>query len=184
MKGVLQAREGSSKEWPVATARNDPSQPSPTEHATSTLLLELSGSVSCSCEPLRIWEALWERSVKASAACSWMGESLAASTVEEEGDRSGERNFGVVKVSCQCQELWPVLDLPHFSRPLPACPCLCLLFGLSSSLKFFALLPSLPCTLLPSAFPFYVSPFLAPHPLLFCSSQTAFFHIAWGKLQF
>ena len=175
---------GSSKDRPVSVVRQDCSQPSPTDHTSSTRLRELGASMGCVCELPCVQEASWERSVEAPAACSWVSESGTAGTADEEGGRGRERSLGAVKVSCQCQELWPVLDLPRFSRPLPACPCLCLLFGLSSSLKFFALLPSLPCTLLPSAFPFYVSPFLAPHPLLFCSSQTAFFHIAWGKLQF
>jgi len=60
-----------------------------------------------------------------------------------------------------------------------ACPCLHLLFRLSGSLKCFALLSTLPCFFSPSTFFFYVSVFLAPHPLLFHSSHTAFFALPW-----
>ena len=46
-------------------ARNDRSQPSPTWNAAGTWLWELAASVGCMCEPPCIWEASWDRSVKA-----------------------------------------------------------------------------------------------------------------------
>ena len=57
--------------------------------------------------------------------------------------------------------------------------CFCLLFGLSGSPKCFALLPTLPCILLLSIFPFCVSHFLAFHSLLLYSSHAAFFPLFW-----
>jgi len=57
--------------------------------------------------------------------------------------------------------------------------CLPLLFGLSGSLKCYVLLPTPPCILSPSIFPFYVSPVLAAQLLLFHSSPTAAFLLSW-----
>jgi len=103
---VPQAMGHSSNDHPVSVVRKDRSQPSLKEHTTSTQLQELCSSISSTCEPLCIQEALWERSVEAPAACSWVGEGQAAGTAEEEGGRDRERSLGSVKVSCQCQELW------------------------------------------------------------------------------
>jgi len=47
------------------TARKDCSEPSPTQRTASTWLQELAASVSCMCEPPRIWETSWDRSVEA-----------------------------------------------------------------------------------------------------------------------
>ena len=70
------------------------------------------------------------------------------------------------------------------SRPIPTVllqisACLPLVFGLSGSLKHYVLLPTPPCILSPSMFPFYVSPVLAAQLLLFHSSPTAFFPLSW-----
>jgi len=123
LKEVLQAVGGSSKDRPVSVARQDCSQPSPMEHTSNTRLRELGASMGCVCELLCVWEALWERSVEAPAACSWVGGRQAAGTADEEGGRGRERSLGAVKVSCQCQELWRVIclgpSLPRFSRSLP-----------------------------------------------------------------
>ena len=72
----------------------------------------------------------------------------------------------------------PGPSLPCFSRSLPASLPPSPFQDVWLPLKLFALLPPLPCTLPPSTFPFYASPFPAPHLLAFNSSHTAFFPVA------
>jgi len=73
--------------------------------------------------------------------------------------------------------LLPGAVVSHESGPIPAAllqisACLRLLFRLFVSLKRYFLVPTLPCFLLPSTFPFYVSPVLAAQLLLFHSSPS------------
>jgi len=63
---------------------------------------------------------------------------------------------------------------------LPACLCFQLVWAVQLP-EVFALVLTLPCTLSAFMVPFSVSPFLAPHLLLFHSSHSAAFPGAWGN---
>ena len=166
---LLPARNSQSP-WCRRMAPSHPWQSAPAAHSSGSSLLPLAACVSCHASRKPRGRETSRHPPPAP------GRMRVRQLAEAQRKTSGQWKSPASARSCGESCVW--------AHPCHASPDLCLSLSPSPFWalqlpEVFALLPTPPCILSFSIFPFYVSPFLAPHLLLFHSSHTAFFPLSW-----